>query len=125
MLYFAYGSNLWRKQMQDRCPGYEEMGEGVLKGYRWIISQRGYANIVVSANDTVNGVVYKLTASDIRSLDLCLVYVDPVEEEGTPWPEYVERINHGLSDSALSPAYITRYVRRFVPATECNRHAHT
>ena len=39
--YFAYGSNMWRAQMRDRCPDHQLIGSGVLKGYRWIISARG------------------------------------------------------------------------------------
>jgi gamma-glutamylcyclotransferase (GGCT)/AIG2-like uncharacterized protein YtfP len=144
MLYFAYGSNLWRKQMRDRCPGHEEIGYGVLRGYRWIISQRGYANIVLAACDEVHGKVYRLTESDERSLDRyegvseggyrkeivpvvldghntpCLVYVDPVEEEGVAWPEYVERLNRGIADAALSSGFVARYMRRFIPVTGCD-----
>ena len=143
-LYFAYGSNLWRQQMRDRCPACEEIGYGVLRGYRWIISQRGYANIVLSACDEVHGKVYRLTESDERSLDqyegvtegsyrkevvqvildghsaLCLVYVDPVEEEGVAWPEYVVRINRGISDAALASGYVARYMTKFIPVAGCD-----
>ena len=45
----------------------------------------------------------------------CLVYVDPVEKEGTPKQEYIERINKGISDARLPHAYISRYVRKFIP----------
>ena len=36
---------------------------------RWIINERGYANIIPSPGDIVYGCVYELTASDKRSLD--------------------------------------------------------
>lgn len=125
--------------MHNRCPDHEEAGYGVLRGYRWIISRRGYATIVMSAGDEVHGKVYRLTESDERNLDRyegvsegcyrkevlpvimdgrstpCLVYIDPVEEEGVAWPEYVGRINRGIADSAFSPDYVTRYLRRFIP----------
>jgi len=140
IFYFAYGSNLWRDQMRDRCPGHEEVGYGVLQGYRWIISLRGYATIVPSARDEVHGQVYKLTEADEGSLDRyegvaegvyrkemvtvmldgraapCLVYIDAVEAEGVAWPEYVGRLNRGISDAALSPGYVARYMRKFIPA---------
>ncbi|TGO66710.1 hypothetical protein BELL_0938g00010 [Botrytis elliptica] len=45
-LYFAYGSNLSLKQMKTRCPDSTYVGTGVLQNYRWIVNQRGYANIV-------------------------------------------------------------------------------
>jgi len=137
MFYFAYGSNLWRDQMRERCPDHEEIGYGVLRGYRWIISQRGYATIVASPRDEVHGMVYKLTETDECRLDRhevgyrketvpvildgrstpCLVYIDPVEAEGVAWPEYVGRINRGISDSALSPEYVVRSMRKFIPVT--------
>ena len=46
----------------------------------------------------------------------CLVYVDPIEKEGTPKQEYIERINKGILDAKLPSAYIERYVRKFIPA---------
>jgi gamma-glutamylcyclotransferase len=138
-LHFTYGSNLWRKQMKDRCPDHRVIGNGVLRGYRWIISTRGYANVVKSKTDEVHGVIYEISESDERSLDCwegvqsgayrkemmpvefegqsreCLVYVDPVEEEGKPKQEYIERINKGIFDSKLPQEYIDRYVRKFIP----------
>jgi gamma-glutamylcyclotransferase (GGCT)/AIG2-like uncharacterized protein YtfP len=126
--------------MKDRCPEHRLVGNGILKGYRWIITTRGYANIVKSVSDEVHGVVYEISESDEKSLDRyegvqsgsyrkemlkiemgneskeCLVYVDPVEEEGKPKEEYIERINKGISDSRLPPEYIDRYIRKFIPA---------
>lgn len=139
-LHFAYGSNLWRKQMKDRCSDHRVIGNGVLKSYRWIISRRGYANIIKSSTDEVHGVIYEISESDEVILDRwegvqsgayrkevmrvefegqsreCLVYVDPVEEEGKPKQEYIERINKGISDSNMPQDYIDRYVRKFIPA---------
>ncbi|KAF6237916.1 hypothetical protein HO173_004117 [Letharia columbiana] len=64
-LYFACGSNLWREQMMLRCPKSTYVGVGHLAQYRWIISDRGYANIVSSTKpeDEVYGHVYNLTSS--------------------------------------------------------------
>ncbi|KAL1648495.1 hypothetical protein SLS58_002250 [Diplodia intermedia] len=52
-LYFAYGSNLWLDQMHRRCPSSVYLGVGRLHGsnssntgWRWIINERGYANVV-------------------------------------------------------------------------------
>src|SRR5438552_4033530 len=102
---------MWREQMKKRCPSYREIGIGVLRDYRWIISTRGYANIVKSKSDRVEGVVYKITESDERNLDRyegvqsgayakeimaveidsrsrdCLVYLDPFNDEGKPKQE--------------------------------------
>jgi gamma-glutamylcyclotransferase len=45
-VYFGYGSNLWLQQMVHRCPTSHYLGVARLKGYRWTISSRGYANII-------------------------------------------------------------------------------
>jgi gamma-glutamylcyclotransferase len=139
MLYFAFGSNLWRHQMVIRCPGNREFGAGRLKGWRWIITARGYASIVVSENDYVLGTVYELTEADMCNLDSfegvaqgsyrketvrvevagremdCLVYIDPVVQKGKPKEEYVARINHGIRDACLPEEYTNRYLRPFIP----------
>jgi gamma-glutamylcyclotransferase (GGCT)/AIG2-like uncharacterized protein YtfP len=142
MYYFAYGSNLWLQQMRERCPDHRSLGMGILRGYRWIISKRGYATIIASQQDEVHGRVYELSWEDVTNLDWyegvhegryrkeflqieadgrvyeCLVYVDYVEEPGLPHREYVERINRGISDSCLPRDYILTNLRRFVPAMD-------
>lgn len=52
-LYFAYGSNLSHTQMKSRCPDSTYVGMGVLQNYRWIVNQRGYANIVFCGDSGV------------------------------------------------------------------------
>ena len=137
-LYFAYGSNMSTKQMRERCPNRRLISSGVLLGYRWIISERGYANIIRSALDRVYGVVYEISPFDERELDGyegvnsgcyrkellsveikgrpqdCLVYVDPTEGEGSPRAEYVDRINQGIADADLPADYVERYIRKFM-----------
>jgi len=139
VLYFAYGSNLWRQQMMRRCPDHREVGAGCLKGWRWIITIRGYASIVVSEGDYVLGTVYELSVADLLNLDRfegvaqgayrkemiavdvdgqeldCLVYIDPVVEAGEPKEEYIARINSGIRDAEFPEAYVTQYLRPFVP----------
>ncbi|KAF5020785.1 hypothetical protein F66182_7180 [Fusarium sp. NRRL 66182] len=46
VLYFAYGSNLSTEQMRERCPYSTPVGLAHLKGWKWIINGRGYANVV-------------------------------------------------------------------------------
>ena len=140
MLYFAYGSNLWRKQMLVRCPDHSEIGTGCLRGWRWIITTRGYASIVMSKGDFILGSVYELSEADVLALDrfegvaqghyrkemieidldghtlICLVYVDQVAREGEPKEEYIARINHGILDANFPDEYVFRYMRPFVPA---------
>ena len=132
--YFAYGSNLWREQMEARCPEHRVIGSGILIGYRWIITARGYANVVSSLSDLVFGTVYALSETDEERLDACegvteglyrkellvvdtergklrcLVYVDPLQQEGPPKEEYVKRIRNGIHDARLPSMYVERYL---------------
>ena len=140
-LYFAYGSNLSFAQMDSRCPENTRMGIGILHGYRWIISSRGYANVVKSDPDYVMGRIYKINKRDEESLDKkegfnsvpscydketlsiitdgvscnCFVYVDPVVQEGPPKNEYIDRINLGLVDSEFPTEYVEKYIRNKIP----------
>ncbi|KAI1828577.1 hypothetical protein F4861DRAFT_9826 [Xylaria intraflava] len=68
-LYFAYGSNLWLKQMAARCPNSHYIGRAVLPDYRWQINERGYANVVPASGFTVHGLVYELGTGDEPRLD--------------------------------------------------------
>lgn len=68
-LYFAYGSNLWLRQMATRCPNSYYAGRAVLPDYRWQINERGYANIVPASGFTVHGLVYELGPGDEPRLD--------------------------------------------------------
>ncbi|KAF8420058.1 hypothetical protein EV426DRAFT_613269 [Tirmania nivea] len=71
--YFGYGSNLKLKQMRERCPDHICIGIGVLKGYKWIINERGFANVVPSGGTTEElntyGWVYSLSRNDMDRLD--------------------------------------------------------
>ncbi|KAF2094099.1 hypothetical protein NA57DRAFT_68703 [Rhizodiscina lignyota] len=70
-IYFGFGSNLWLSQMAMRCPNSEYLGIAKLPGYKWIINDRGYANVVQTLKeaDVVWGLVYRLTAADEKRLD--------------------------------------------------------
>ena len=140
-LYFAYGSNLSFAQMDSRCHENTRMGIGILYGYRWIISSRGYANVVKSDPDYVMGRIYKINKRDEESLDKkegfnsvpscydketlsiitdgvscnCFVYVDPVVQEGPPKNDYIDRINLGLVDSRFPDEYVEKYIRSKIP----------
>lgn len=80
-IYFGYGSNLWRHQMRQRCPTSRYLGIARLKSYKWIIYDRGYANIVEIKDEEkisskhdygkeVWGLVYSLEPSDEARLDV-------------------------------------------------------
>jgi gamma-glutamylcyclotransferase len=77
-VYFGYGSNLWLHQMSIRCPTSQYLGVARLNGFKWLINDRGYANVVeVKSNspkkskfdDVVFGLVYTLSPADEARLD--------------------------------------------------------
>lgn len=76
MYYFAYGSNLSRQQMTERCPGSRVVGIAWLESYRlrfdghsanW--NNTAVANITPSALHLVWGVLYEVTAAHLAQLD--------------------------------------------------------
>ena len=93
-LYFAYGSNLSLMQMiGQRCPHSTYVGIGLIRGWKWIINERGYANVVevspqsaatnlttvsllptgdeaFNANHRVWGLIYSLPPADEIILDI-------------------------------------------------------
>jgi gamma-glutamylcyclotransferase (GGCT)/AIG2-like uncharacterized protein YtfP len=120
--------------MESRCPGHRVLGTGILTGYRWIITTRGYASVVRSEADLVLGVVYSISEADEERLDRyegvgegaygkkrlpvqtgqgemsCLVYIDPRQLEGDPREEYAERVKYGIRDSGFPSSYVERYL---------------
>ena len=135
IMYFAYGSNMCIRQMNERCPNNSKIGIAQLSGYMWIISTRGYANVVKSSNDDVWGVIYEISIQDEAKLDgyegvstkcylkenldilidrrikNCLTYVDPITEIGIPSYTYSNTINEGILDSKLPEEYVEKYLR--------------
>lgn len=136
--YFAYGSNLLHRQMEERCPGASFVGAGVVEGYRFLINSRGSANIVPDTASTVYGGIYLMTDADIASLDRhegvalgsygkktltavaiangeafkSLVYIAPCIECGPPGAGYLERVLEGARDCGLPDLYV-RFLKSF------------
>ncbi len=68
-MYFAYGSNMDAAQMRRRCPEAMRLANGVLAGWRFRINPRGVATVVPEDSGVVNGILWRISASDERSLD--------------------------------------------------------
>ncbi len=75
MYYFAYGSNLSRKQMSERCPDALPKFAATLPNYRLIFTgwsrkwNGGVASIKPSKGEKVMGGVYEITERCLRKLD--------------------------------------------------------
>lgn len=55
--------------MAERCPESRLLGIARLRGFRWQINQRGYANVVAEDGSYVDGICYLLSNDDEQSLD--------------------------------------------------------
>ncbi|TVY28645.1 hypothetical protein LHYA1_G002340 [Lachnellula hyalina] len=93
ILYFAYGSNLSLTQMASRCPTSTYHALGALRGWKWIIGERGYANIVVSPAEPATATATAKAASTARSVfglrGKSLPPADEEEEEEEKGADYV------------------------------------
>jgi len=138
--YFAYGSNLCKKQMACRCPESKYLISGKLVNYVWLINTKGYASVKPAQNDFVLGEIFTLSEQDIDYLDVyesvseglygkqtlsiqtedgpldCLVYIASDNSAGKPQAEYIKRINEGIKSADLSSDYVHRCIRPYVPA---------
>jgi gamma-glutamylcyclotransferase (GGCT)/AIG2-like uncharacterized protein YtfP len=94
-LYFAFGSNLDRWQMRERCRGATIEGPASLPKHRLVFggfSRRwdsAVASVVRDAGSCVPGVLYSLTDDDLAALD---------RFEGVP--DYYERVTRYVVDGA-------------------------
>ena len=74
MLYFAFGSNLYQKQMKKRCKDSKYIGCHKLKGYKLVFTHLyfggGVADVEKKKNSTVLGAIYKITKKDEKKLDV-------------------------------------------------------
>jgi gamma-glutamylcyclotransferase (GGCT)/AIG2-like uncharacterized protein YtfP len=75
MYYFAYASNLSKKQMQARCPESKPLFVAVLPNYKLIFSgwsrnwHGGVATIQSFRGGKVRGAIYDVTDACMRQLD--------------------------------------------------------
>jgi len=76
MYYFAYGSNLSRKQMLERCPNSKPAFKAILPNYKLIFTgwsrqwRGGTASIMRVAREKVVGGVYEITEKELKLLDM-------------------------------------------------------
>ena len=79
MLYFAFGSNLHKKQMKRRCRDSKYIGCYTLKNYKLSFRTNNYGGGVIDGgvadvekkkNSKVLGAIYKITRKDEKKLDL-------------------------------------------------------
>jgi len=73
--YFAYASNLNKKQMRERAPESKPMFMATLPNYKLVFAgwsrqwKGGHATIMRSRGDKVLGAIYEVSEKDLRRLD--------------------------------------------------------
>ena len=102
--YFAYGSNMSERRMISRGLTPLNKQIGVLENYKFIINKKsfknpelGFANVMLSEKDNVEGIVYKVLESDIKKLD---------KFEGAPKHYTKELLTIRLFDGELVQAIV-------------------
>lgn len=68
-LCFAYGSNMDRSAMAERCPGSRMVGLGRLARHRLAIMREGYATVIRDPRKAVHGVLWEVPFGDLLALD--------------------------------------------------------
>ena len=75
MYYFAYASNLSKKQMLERCPNSKPLFRATLANHKLIFTgwsrkwRGGVATIRASRDDKVSGAVYEISDRCLNVLD--------------------------------------------------------
>lgn len=129
-LYFAYGSNIDRAAMAERCPASKPIGIARLPRHRFVITREGYASVVRDPRRTVWGVLWDLAFADVPALDRyecvasrlyvkltqavlsehgprrALVYVARTAAPGLPRPGYLEAIAAAAAEAGLPAGYL-------------------
>jgi hypothetical protein len=142
-LYFAYGSNMDRAAMLQRCPASEPVGLGRLMRHRFIIFDEGYASVVRDPRHVVWGVVWDLALADVPALDRyeslatglytkvvqpvvtgqgprrAIVYIGRSAKPGTPLPGYMEGVVEAAIHAGLPEDYI-RNLGVWLPKTQAS-----
>lgn len=135
MLYFAYGSNMSRGPMRERCPTAREAGVAELRNHRFAIMANGYATVVPAPGLKVMGLLWRIGPRDLAALDdyedvagglytramrpvvqdgtviEALVYLGCETREGRPSPDYIALVVAAARDCGLPEDYVAGLAR--------------
>jgi len=106
MYYFAYGTNLNKKQMLERCPDSKPMFIATLPNYKLIFAgwsrqwRGGVISIKPFRGERVPGGIYEISDRDLRRLD---------KHEG--YPGNYNRLNITVFDEDGEPIEAVTYIK--------------
>jgi len=101
ILYFAYGSNLRKAQMERLCPGHVFLGPARLADHRLAFTlpdeewQGGVADVLPSPGDEVWGALYRLEAHHLAALDAYEVFDPDGPEQANDYVRRLVKVSHG------------------------------
>ena len=127
-LYFAYGANMDRAAMAQRCPRSKPLGTARLENHALAIMVEGWLTITPSPNAEVHGVLWDLAEADVAALDLfedvpsglyvkalllvgeatALVYVGTNAGPGRARPDYLAAVIAAARDWGLPTAPLAK-----------------
>lgn len=131
-LYFAYGSNMSMAVMRKHCATAQPVSVATLSDYRFVITADGYASIRRERGSTVQGVLWRVDAANIKALDdyesvatglyarttvrvtagrrrlAALVYIGRPRPDGRPRPGYLGVVADAARRWQLPTAYVER-----------------
>ncbi len=142
-LYFAYGSNMDRNAMLQRCPASKPVGIGRLMRHRFIVFDEGYASVARDPQRAVWGMVWDLALADVPALDRyeslstglytkaiqpvvtgqgprrAIVYVGRSARPGLPKPGYMEGVIEAATHAGLPEDYV-RSLGAWLPQSQAS-----
>ena len=68
-LYFAYGANMDRAAMAERCPRSTPLGPAALRRHRLAVMREGWLTVARDPQMRVHGVLWDLALADVPALD--------------------------------------------------------
>ena len=107
MYYFAFASNLNKKQMAERCPGCQPKFPAILPNYKLIFTgwskelKGGIASIKPFRGEKVAGAVYEISEANLKKLD---------RNQG--YPMIYNRINVTVWTETGDPVEAFTYIKR-------------
>ncbi|MGJ5619541.1 gamma-glutamylcyclotransferase family protein [Sulfitobacter sp. MF3-043] len=141
ILYFSYGSNMSKSQIEERVGDVDFIGKGTLNGHDMVFSRKGsyrpgaVASVHRAPGSSVHGVIYSMSNSQLDRMDeiedreayqrqpviivnefgdsiVCAAHIAfPEDAPPPPDTEYVDLIVKSAREVGLPDAYIERLQR--------------
>ncbi len=139
--YFAYGSNMLTERITDRLGPVEKTGLGILRNHQLVFNRLGtylpggVASVVPRLGSDVLGVIWKIDAVQLKTLDIiedpeaysretvgvdlehnnsveCLTYISLAQGYHPPSEEYLSYLIQGAEEHGFPARYVRNLKRR-------------